>query len=163
MSGYSGSDGRFPRSDSSTASPVPSNLTGGNAQQPMYNPAVPGYYFVGNNMVGPPFPYGPPPPMYPTTAMVTATNASGAPHAATGNHQYQTKTVYGSYGYDSGQGTGTEYGKNSYTGGSGVGPNANSNKGGSGSNPGGSQTTDMNSSMYGKGHNMNKMNVSTCS
>lgn len=34
MQAYSNTaDGRFQRSDSSTASPVPSNLTGGNTQQ----------------------------------------------------------------------------------------------------------------------------------
>ncbi|CAG7662447.1 unnamed protein product [Allacma fusca] len=152
-----GSDARFPRSDSSTASPVPSNIAGQNTQQPIYNPGLPGYYFVGNMHPGTPFPYAPPPHMYPTTAMATPTNASGPPHAASTNHQYQNKGVYTpSYSYE-GQGPSTDFGKNSYAGGSGVGPNSNSGKTSSATSSGNSQTTDLNSSMYGKGH-MNKMN-----
>lgn len=165
MQGYStGADARFQRSDSSTASPVPSNLAGGNTQQQaMYNPTAMPYYFVGNNMVhaGAHFPYGPPHAMY-QAPMATAANTSGAPHAAAANHQYQSKGVYSAtqYTYDASQGgPGSDFGKTSYTSGSGVGPNSNTGKVSSGSTPGVSQSTDLTSSMYAKGHNMGKMNV----
>lgn len=138
---------------------MPSNLTGGNTQQAMYNPPVPGYYFLGNNAVvhGTPYPFAAAPPhhVYQTAPMAAATNASGAPHAPASNHQYQNKSVYsgGSYSYDGSQsGPNSDFGKNS-----GVGPLSNS-KGGSGTTPGVSQSTDINSSIYAKGH-MNKMNV----
>ncbi|ODN00612.1 Protein lingerer [Orchesella cincta] len=160
-----GADGRFQRSDSSTASPVPSNLAGGNTQQAMYNPPVPGYYFLGNNAMvhGTPYPFAAAPPhhMYQTAPMAAATNASGAPHAPASNHQYQNKSVYSGASYTtydgSQSGPNSDFGKNSYSGGSGVGPNSNSAKGGSGTTPGVSQSTDINSSIYAKGH-MNKMN-----
>ena len=160
MSSYSGgSDARFPRSDSSTASPVPSNIAGQNTQQPMYNPTLP-YYFVGNNMMHPGthFPYPPPHAMYPTSAMATPTNASGAPHAATANHQYQNKGVFPPYSYEGPPGATTDF-KNSYAGGPGVGPNSSSGKTASATSSGTSQSTDLNSSMYGKGH-LNKIPVS---
>jgi hypothetical protein len=130
----------------------------------MYNPPVPGYYFLGNNAVvhGTPYPFAAAPPhhMYQTAPMAAATNASGTPHAQASNHQYQNKSVYSgtSYTYDGSQsGPTSDFGKNSYSGGSGVGPNSNSAKGGSGTTPGVSQSTDINSSIYAKGH-MNKMN-----
>ena len=129
----------------------------------MYNPGLPGYYFVGNNMMhaGTHFPaYAPPPHMYPQTAMPTPTNASGAPHAATANHQYQNKGVYTpSYSYEGPQGPSTDFSKNSYAGGPGGGNTNTGKSASSGSSSGTSQTTDLNTSMYGKGH-LNKINVS---
>lgn len=157
MQAYStATDGRFQRTEnSSTASPVPSNLQGGNTQ--MYNPAMP-YAFY--NMVQQGFPY---PHMY-QPPMATATNTSQATHPVPTNHQYPSK-VYSNtqYTYDTAQGGPTsDFSKNSYPSGS-VGPNANSGKGVPGSSSSGvGQSTDLNSSIYGsKGHNMTKMNVST--
>ncbi|XP_021943888.1 protein lingerer isoform X3 [Folsomia candida] len=144
MQAYSNAaDGRFQRSDSSTASPVPSNLAGGNTQQAMYNQAMP-YFYVGNNMVQGSFPYT---HMY-QQPMAPATNPSGPAV----NHQYQNKSVYNaSYAYDTNQGGPTNdfNNKGSYP----SGPNSNSTKG---STTGVSQSTDLNSSIY-KGH-MGKIN-----
>jgi hypothetical protein len=152
---------------------VPSNLAGGNTQQQqqqqqtMYNPQAMPYFYVANNMGhGSHYPYAP--QMYPTQ-MATAGANSGAQHAAATNHQYQQqgKGVYNStqYTYDTSQGgqASDNYGK-TYGGGSGgVGPNSNSGKVATGSATGSSQSTDLSSPMYGKGHNMNKMNVSNLS
>jgi hypothetical protein len=167
LQGYPGADGRFPRSDSSTASPVPTNLPG-QTSQPMYNLPQAGYYYLGNNamMHHGAFPYGPP-TMYPTTAMATPNNpSSGVPHTVA-NHQYQNKGYGSSYApsYDtSGQGgpaNVTDYvNKNTYTTGSGLGgQNSNSGKG-SASSTGNSQSTDLASSMYGSKGHLSKMNVS---
>src|SRR5687768_12992938 len=68
MQSYQVTDGRFPRSDSSTGSPVPSNLPGQTTQPLQYNPLQ--YVYYGNPGA---YPYGPP-PMYQTTAMGTPTN-----------------------------------------------------------------------------------------
>jgi len=169
MQTYStGADARFTRDQSSTASPVPSNLAGGNAQQAMYNPAAAMPYYAFNMVHGGPFPYAAPPHHMYQAPMATAANAgTGAPHAASGNHQYQGKYTATQYTYDAGQGgPTTDFGKPSYNsnvsgGGGGVGPNSNSGKTGTGSTPGSvSQSTDLNSSMYPKSHNMGKMNVS---
>ena len=164
LQGY-GADARFPRSDSSTASPVPSNLAGQSAQT-MYNIPQAGYYYVGNNMMHPgAFPYGPP-TMYPTTAMATPNNPSSGAQHSVANHQYQNKGYGSSYAppYDTtGQGATnvTDYvNKNTYTPGSGIGgPNSNTGKG-SASSTGSSQSSDMSSSIYGNKGHMNKMNVS---
>lgn len=158
-------DGRFQRSESSTASPVPSNIAGGNTQQAMYNTA-PMPYYTYNMMHGSHYPYAPPHQMY-QTPMATQPNASQAPHNAPANHQYQTKGVYNTqqqYPYDAVQGGQTQDfgGKSSYnSGGGSVGQNSSTAK----VTPGGgsttqSQSTDLNSSMYPKGHNIGKMNVS---
>jgi len=179
LQSYPGSDARFSRSDSSAASPVPSNLAG-QTTQPMYNiPQGGGYYYLGNNTMMHPgafAQYAPPPQMYPTTGLVTPNNpSSGAPHTVS-NHQYQNKGV--SYGssfinpYDTSTPTGisnvTDYvNKNTYTSGSGVGggqsSSATGGKSSASSTPHQSsqQTTDMSSSMYGNKGHLNKMNVSS--
>jgi hypothetical protein len=155
-----GNESRFARSDSSTASPVPSNLSG-QATQAMYNPTIPagGYYYVGNNVLHPgPFPYGPP-QMYPAAPIPTPTNQSSGAHHGGLTNQYQTKGMYGSnYMYDnSGQQLPnvTEFvSKQPYssgTGGVGGGAGSGSGKSSTGSSVNNSQSTDLNSSLY-KGH-----------
>jgi hypothetical protein len=142
---------------------VPSNISGGNTQQAVYNPGVPYYAFVNNMVHSTPFQYAPPPHHMYQAPMATATNAGTGAHAATPNHQYQGKYTTTQYTYDASQGgPSSDFGKTSYSssGSGGVGSNSNTGKTGTGSTPGSvSQSTDLNSSMYSKSHNMGKMNV----
>lgn len=152
MQSYQVADGRFNRSDSSTGSPVPSNLPGQTTQPQLYNPLQYVYY---GNPGG--YPYGP--PMYQTTGMATPTNPTSGTHVQGGSHQYGNKNFYGNpylpTSYDSnlqGGPTGVQdfVSKSAYNA-SGVGPNTTSGKGPG--STGNSQTTDMSSSIYGnKGH-----------